>query len=1049
MSHVTRRNVLGTAGALGVAAAVGGHTPAMAASAVPGPARPAGPTGSPLAAPFDSAPARAALQRLLPRHADQFRLIPQKRAAGTAERFRVTGSPGRIEVTGTSPAAILTGVNWYLKYVCRAHISWAGEQLNLPAKLPAPKAPLERATKLPHRFALNDTHDGYTAPYADWAHWERTIDVLALHGVNEVLVTAGSEAVYHRVLKDFGYSDAEARAWLPAPTHQPWWLLQNMSGYGGPVSKELLAKRTDLGRRIADRLRSLGMHPVLPGYFGTVPDGFAKRNPGAEVVPQGTWSGLKRPDWLDPRTAVFTKVARSFYRHQKEIFGTVRHFKMDLLHEGGDPGKVPVPAAAKAVERAMLAAHKDAVWVILGWQENPRRDLLDALDPAHLLIVDGLSDLETVKDREQDWGNVPYVFGSIPNFGGRTTIGAKTHMWAERFTTWRDKKGSKLVGTAYMPEAAERDPAAFELFSELAWRDDPVDRAAWFDGYADARYGGRDAKARAAFAALRKSTYEISSKDGRPHDSIFAARPSLSARSGTHYATHTPAFDLARFDVAFAALLDVRPALRNSDAYRLDLTDLGRQALANRSWQLIPQLEDAYKRKDLDAFRTLAKLWLQLMRLSEDMTGAHRHFLLGPWLDAAKRMGTGDKEKAQLEHSARALITTWADRPTADGGKLANYANRDWHGLIGDFHLPQWQRYLDELEDALAAGRKPKTFDWYALEEPWTRERKDYPLRPTTDAHRTAQRVHDVLAKAPYQGRVVVAAEPATMEPGGATTLTATLHNLSGLRDTGRVDFALSGLDAEDRGPVSLPSIPAGGKGDVDWRVAAPAEPLTSPLKPMPYELTVSYGPKGETAVSAVQSGSLFVAGPLDKDLRTVTTNEAVFGQLDGRFAIDGAGTDLWKATAEFGAVYRPQALRAGGSVTVKVTGQSATGPWARAGIAARNSLSAGGSAGFVNLSVTPDNGVALSYDTDGDGTLDRYERVTGVKAPVTLRLSREAGGAFKGEYSTDDGATWRTVATATVPGAAAAQDAGLHMSAANGGSGARGRVEFSDWRTD
>lgn len=153
-----------------------------------------------------------------------------------------------------------------------------------------------------HRFALNDTHDGYTAPYADWPRWERLIDVLALHGCNEVLVTAGQEAVYHRLLQDFGYTDDEARAWLPAPSHQPWWLLQNMSGYGGPLSPGLIGRRAALGRRIADRMRELGIAPVLPGYFGTVPDGFTARNPGARTVPQGTWNGLRRPDWLDPRT---------------------------------------------------------------------------------------------------------------------------------------------------------------------------------------------------------------------------------------------------------------------------------------------------------------------------------------------------------------------------------------------------------------------------------------------------------------------------------------------------------------------------------------------------------------------------------------------------------------------------------------------------------------------------------------------------------------------------------------------------------------------------
>lgn len=131
------------------------------------------------------------------------------------------------------------------------------------------------------------------------------------------------------------------------------------------------------------------------------------------------------------------------------------------------------------------------------------------------------------------------------------------------------------------------------------------------------------------------------------------------------------------------------------------------------------------------------------MRLSDEVTGAHRLFLLGPWLADAKAMATGPEEEARLEHSARALITTWADRATADGGSLANYANRDWHGLIGEVHLPQWQAYLDELSDALAADRPPKTFDWYALEEPWTRARTGHPLRPTTDAYRTAQRVHD------------------------------------------------------------------------------------------------------------------------------------------------------------------------------------------------------------------------------------------------------------------------------------------------------------------
>ncbi|TDF47631.1 alpha-N-acetylglucosaminidase [Streptomyces sp. WAC05374] len=1013
MTDLSRRALLGSAGAIGVGATLAGaaRPPALAEEDRMG-------------------PARAALRRLLPGHADQFALhhLPDG-----PERFRVTGSAGRVQVAATGPATALTGVHWYLKYVCGAHISWSGSQLRLPARLPAPRAPLAREATVPHRFAFNDTHDGYTAPYADWARWERLIDVLALHGCNEVLVTVGQEAVYHRLLQDFGYSDAEARAWLPAPSHQPWWLLQNMSAYGGPLDPALIARRAGLARRIADRLRELGMHPVLPGYFGTVPDGFAARNPGARTIPQGVWAGLRRPDWLDPRTDAFARAAASFYRHQGALFGDVRHFKMDLLHEGGSAGDVPVPEAARAVQAALRTARPGATWVVLGWQGNPRRDLLDALDRTGLLVVDGLSDLETVTDRERDWGGAPYAFGTIPNFGGRTTIGAKTHLWTERFPAWRDKPGSALAGTAYMPEAAERDPAALELFSELAWRREPVDRVRWFERYADLRYGGRDARAREAFAVLRDTAYRITSRDGRPHDSVFAARPSLDANSGAHYATHTPAFDSAAFDRAFAALLGVREPLRRSDAYRHDLTDLGRQVLANRSWQLIGQLKAAFTAKDLDTFRALSRLWLRLMRLSDDMTGSHHAFLLGPWLADARREG--------LERTARVLVTTWADRPTADAGRLANYANRDWSGLIADFHLPHWQAYLDELEDALARDRAPKAFDWYAIEEPWTYGTKPYPLRPLHDPYRTARRVHETLARAPFQGAVTVTSTPGALRPGTAAEVTAAFRNVNGLRATGPVGFTLTGFG--DQPPLELPPVPAAGTGTVSWGVTVPARPLATPVEPLPYELRATYGPRGEAPVTTVHRGDLYTAAPLDRAWRTYTTNGAVFGQLQDRYAINGGGQDLWKGTAEFGTLYQEGVLADGTVLTVRVDAQDETGAWARAGIVVRNSLATPGAPGFLNLAVTPANGVVLSYDSTGDGTLDTYRRITGVRAPVLLRLSRAADG-FTGACSADGGASWRTVATVRVPGAAAAPDAGLFMTAMNGGGGARGTVVFS-----
>jgi alpha-N-acetylglucosaminidase len=252
------------------------------------------------------------MERLLgARYARQFELRALSPRDG-GDAFEISGAPGRVVLAGTSNVAVLAGLDWYLNHVAGADLSWAGEQLDLPARLPAPAAPIRRESVVAHRFALNDTNDGYTGPYHDWGYWEHEIDLLALHGIDEVLVYPGQEAVYYRTFQEFGYRPGELRSWIPLPAHQPWWLLQNMCCFPSPITEAWIERRAALGRRIADRLRELGMTPVFPGYYGTVPPGFAERNPGTRVVPQGDWSGFQRPDWLDPRGAPFARVAEAF-----------------------------------------------------------------------------------------------------------------------------------------------------------------------------------------------------------------------------------------------------------------------------------------------------------------------------------------------------------------------------------------------------------------------------------------------------------------------------------------------------------------------------------------------------------------------------------------------------------------------------------------------------------------------------------------------------------------------------------------------------------------
>ncbi|MFB7539958.1 alpha-N-acetylglucosaminidase [Streptomyces zaomyceticus] len=703
---------------------------------------------------FDPAPARASLNRLLPARTAQFTLVAVEKPA-SGDYFSVSGGAGSIVVRGTSPATLLTGVGWYLERVAGVDIGWPGSSVDrLPGTLPAVTGTITRSAAVPHRYALNDTDEGYSGAYRDFTAHRHQIDLMALHGVNEVFVPTGAEYPYYRALQEFGYSAAELRDWIPAPAHQGWWLLQNLSRFGGPVSERLIEERAALGGRIAQHLRSLGMTPVLPGFFGTVPPDFTARNRDAVTVPQGRWVGFDRPDWLDPTGPAFPRLAEAYYRHQRERFGDSDMFKMDLLHEGGSPGAVDVTSAAGAVQRALETARPGATWVMLGWQLNPTPQLLNGVDRRRVLIVDGLSDRYDGLDRETAWGGTPYAFGTIPNFGGHTSLGANTGAWVSRFHSLLAEPDSALRGIAYLPEGTGGNPAAFDLFTELAWQPGPIDQKSWFASYAARRYGGADPHAAAAWEELRLGPYSMRSGTwSEPQDSLFAARPSLTAATAARWSPKEMRYDGATVERALTELLRVAPELRATDAYRFDLVDVARQALTNRARVLLPRIKTAYEARNLAGFRALVREWGADEELLGRLVASERRFLVGPWLADARAWGGDATESDRLEYDARSILTTWADRGPSESGGLHDYANREWSGLVQDVYAPRWAAYFASLDTALVNGTAPVAQDWFARDDAWARGRVPYPTTPTGDPLALAGEVQAALTGVRAAGR--------------------------------------------------------------------------------------------------------------------------------------------------------------------------------------------------------------------------------------------------------------------------------------------------------
>ena len=680
--------------------------------------------------------AQGLIQRSLPLgSASQF-TVEQIAAEGTSDVFEIESHDGKIILRGNDAMSIASALNWYLKNECHCDISWdCGDQLKLPKVLPSVPKKVRVISHHKFRYAYNFCTHGYTMVWWDWPKWEHELDFLAMNGVNLALIIEGQESVWSNTFTNFGYSTVDIRGWVVDPVHQPWMAMDNMEDYGGPLSPQLVARRLELGRQIIARMRELGIEPVLPGYYGMVPPDFKRKFPTANVHAQGDWAELKRPDILDPTDPMFAKVAAAFYTAQANLFGGAQFYDADPFHEGGSTKGIDLPACGRAIQRAM----GDSTWVLQSWWENPRQEMMDALDKNKVLVLDLNCENHENWRLRNNFSGAPWVWCVINCFGGNDGLSGRLAWMAEGpDNALTDPAKGRMSGIGALMEGSGTIPAVWEMFFENSWRSQAPDLDKWLDDYALRRYGAAIPAAERAWRILADTVYNApANARGLPVNSVICAWPSLDlqqeARSGAK--TRQP-YDTPRLVDAWKLLLAAAPEAKSSDGYRFDLCDVSRQVLADLGTRYDQQIIAAYRKRDAQAVRTMSRKMLGLIQDMNTLVGTRREYLLGVWLADARSWGSTKAEKDLCERNARELLTTWTRYDN-----IPDYANREWNGLLGDYYYHRWQMWLKALNDSLAHG--------IALNETVTRSQiRDWELSWTlqTNGHYATKPQGDVIA---------------------------------------------------------------------------------------------------------------------------------------------------------------------------------------------------------------------------------------------------------------------------------------------------------------
>lgn len=690
-------------------------------------------------------PVNGLLERIDPGASKKFIIQVKK---GQSDFFELDQKGDKVVIRGNNYVNIATGLNWYLKYYAGIHLSWNGMTAELPESLPKVSTPVRKETNLSLRYDFNYCTYSYTMAFWDWKRWEKEIDWMALHGINLPLAVVGQECVWKNMLEKLGYTKEEINKFIAGPAFLAWWAMNNLEGWGGPNPDSWYTQQEALQKKILKRMREYGIEPVFPGYSGMVPHD-ANKKLGLNVTEPALWNGFTRPAFLLPTDSRFNEIASLYYKELEKLFGKANYYSMDPFHELEDAGSVDFDAAGKAVLKAMKDVNPKATWVIQGWTENPRPEMIKNLNNGDILILDLFSEcrpmwgIPSIWKREKGYEQHDWLFCMIENFGGNVGLHGRMDQLLNNFyLTKNNPLAAHLKGIGLTMEGSENNPVMFELMCELPWRPEKFTKEEWLKDYLFARYGVRDEKITQAWSILADGIYNcpFGNNQQGPHESIFCGRPGLNNFQASSWSKMQNYYDPTSTEAAARLMLEVADKYKGNNNFEYDLVDIVRQSLSDRGRIVYNQTIADFKSFDKKSFAAHSQEFLNILLAQDRLLGTRSEFRVGRWIEQARNLGTTPEEKDLYEWNARVQITTWGNRVCANDGGLRDYAHKEWNGLLKDFYYKRWAAYWQTLQDVLD-GKPMVELDYYAMEEPWTLAHNPYASQPEGDCVSIAKEV--------------------------------------------------------------------------------------------------------------------------------------------------------------------------------------------------------------------------------------------------------------------------------------------------------------------
>ncbi|PUB28130.1 alpha-N-acetylglucosaminidase [Elizabethkingia sp. YR214] len=653
--------------------------------------------------------------------------IPKEKEADV---FTLETRNNQLYISASSASAASRGLDWYVKHYVHQSISHFGNNIRNINKLPVVSPLLKKTSLVPYRYALNYCTINYSFSFYTWEDWEKELDWMALNGVNIMLAPVGTELVWYNTLLKLGYTDAEAKAFVPGPAFTAWWLMGNLEGWGGPVSVDMMNQQAELQKKILKRMKELGIEPILQGFYGMVPHDLNNKISEATVIEQGKWAGgFQRPGILDPTTKLFSKIADTYYTEMKNLYGEdIHYFGGEPFHEGGKTNGLDLKNVAENIQASMQKNYPNSTWVLQGWQQNPSDGLLSGLKKENTLIIELFGENTANWEKRKGYGGTSFIWSNVSNFGEKNGLYGKLQRFLDEvFRAKESVYGTNLKGIGIIPEGIFNNPVAYDLMLDIAWYSKKPALDQWLAEYTKYRYGKKNQNVIQAWKEFAQTIYSSPDvyQEG-PSESIYCARPSLNVNPVSSWGTRKRNYDQDRFKEAVKIFVKADTDFKDSETYQTDKTDFLRQVWANKGDVVYDELVKAINAKKASEIQKSGSQFLEMITTQNMLLGNNVHFTLNRWLKEADRFGKKLPDAQNVMFNAKSQLTYWGpdNNPKTD---LRDYAHKEWNGLLGSLYYNRWKVFIDKAQAGVITD--PAVF--YNMEVEWSKGKNMYAPKKT------------------------------------------------------------------------------------------------------------------------------------------------------------------------------------------------------------------------------------------------------------------------------------------------------------------------------